>query len=85
MGLCVLGLADPRQVYKRFCLENCSSQCVRSSGTGVTDNCELLCGCWDLNLGPLEEQLVFLTAELSHLSSPIRAGYFVGLLACFGF
>jgi hypothetical protein len=69
MGLCVLGLADPRQVYKRFCLENCSSQCVRSSGTGVTDNCELLCGCWELNSAPLEEQPVLLTAEPSSLQS----------------
>jgi hypothetical protein len=25
----------------------------------------LPCGCWDLNLGPLEEQLVPLTAELA--------------------
>ena len=30
-------------------------------GTGVTDSCELLCGCWELNLGPLEEQRVLLT------------------------
>jgi hypothetical protein len=22
-------------------------------GTGVTDGCELPCGCWELNLGPL--------------------------------
>lgn len=28
----------------------------RSSGTGVTDSCELLSGCWELNHGPLEEQ-----------------------------
>ena len=25
---------------------------LRSHGTGVTDGCELTCGCWDLNLGP---------------------------------
>jgi hypothetical protein len=31
----------------------------------VTDGCEPPCGCWDLNLGPLEEQLVLLTAEPS--------------------
>jgi hypothetical protein len=29
---------------------------IRSSGTGVTDSCELLSGCWELNHGPLEEQ-----------------------------
>jgi hypothetical protein len=28
---------------------------------GVTDRCELLCGCWELNLGPLEEQPELLT------------------------
>jgi hypothetical protein len=34
-----------------------------SPGTGVTDSCELLCGCWLLNLSPLEKQSVLLTAE----------------------
>jgi hypothetical protein len=29
---------------------------VCSSGTGVTDNCEPPCKCWELNPGPLEEQ-----------------------------
>ena len=38
---------------------------VRSSGTGVTNSCELTCGCWQLNLDPLEEQPVFLTTEPS--------------------
>jgi hypothetical protein len=28
------------------------------SGTGVIHGCELLCGCWELNLGLLEEQSV---------------------------
>jgi hypothetical protein len=32
-------------------------------GTGATDGCELPCGCWELNLGPLKEHLVLLTAE----------------------
>jgi hypothetical protein len=31
----------------------------------VTDSCELLCGCWELNLGPLEVQSVLLTTEPS--------------------
>jgi hypothetical protein len=38
---------------------------VRSAGTGITDSCDLLCGCWELNPGPLEEQPVLLTAEPS--------------------
>jgi hypothetical protein len=31
----------------------------------ITDGCEPPCGCWELNLGPLEEQSVLLTAEPS--------------------
>ena len=31
----------------------------------ITDGCEPLCGCWDLNSGLLEEQPVLLTAEPS--------------------
>jgi hypothetical protein len=34
----------------------------------ITDGCELPCGCWELNSGPLEEQSVLL--PLSHLTSP---------------
>ena len=32
----------------------------------VTDGCEPPCGCWDLNSGPWEEQLVLLTTEPPH-------------------
>jgi hypothetical protein len=31
----------------------------------ITDGCEPLCGCWDLNSGPLEEQSVLLPSEPS--------------------
>jgi hypothetical protein len=31
----------------------------------ITDGCELPCGCWELNSGPLEEQSVLLTSEAS--------------------
>ena len=31
----------------------------------IRDGCEPPCGCWDLNLGSLEEQSVLLTAEPS--------------------
>lgn len=34
-----------------------------SSGTGVTDGSNILCGCWRLNLGPLPEQTLLLTTE----------------------
>ena len=30
------------------------------------DDCEPPCGSWELNSGPLEEQLVLLTADPSH-------------------
>jgi hypothetical protein len=33
--------------------------------TGVTDSCELPCGCWETNPGSLEEQKVLLTDEPS--------------------
>ena len=39
--------------------------CIRSSGTGVTDSCELPCGYWKLKLDPLEELPVLLTTEPS--------------------
>ena len=42
-----------------------SEKGVGSSGTGVTDGCEPPCKCWELNLGPLQEQQVFLTTKLS--------------------
>ena len=38
---------------------------IRSLGTGVTGGCELPCGCWELNPGPLEEQPVLVTTEPS--------------------
>jgi hypothetical protein len=40
--------------------------CVRVSDLGVIDSSELLCGCWDLNLGHLgPEQSVLFTTESS--------------------
>ena len=39
-----------------FCLHACVCEAVRSPETGVTDSCELPYGCWELDLGPLEEQ-----------------------------
>ena len=32
---------------------------------GVVESCELPCGCWELNLGPLKDQPVLLTPEPS--------------------
>lgn len=36
-------------------------EAVGSTRTNVTVDCELLCGCWKLNLGHQEEQPVFFT------------------------
>jgi hypothetical protein len=44
----------------------------------ITDDCELLCGCWDLNSGPLEEQSVLLTTEQS-----LQPIYFLNLFIQF--
>lgn len=41
-----------------FCLHVFLCENVESSRTGVTDNCELPYGFWELNRGPLEEQPV---------------------------
>ena len=43
------------------CMYICMYVCVRMSDPLELDSCELLCGCWELNPGPPEEQ--FLTAE----------------------
>ena len=48
-----------------FCLHVCLHEVVRYPETGVTDSCELPCGYWELNLGPLKEQPVPLTTEPS--------------------
>jgi hypothetical protein len=40
-------------------------EAVDSPGTGVTHGLEPPCGCWELNLGPLQEQPVLLTTEPS--------------------
>jgi hypothetical protein len=52
--------------------------------TGVADSCEPLCGCWESNLGSLEEQSVLLTPEsspqpLKHMVSNWYPGESVGL------
>lgn len=36
---------------------------IRSPRAGVRDRCKLPWGCWESNLGPLEEHQMFLTTE----------------------
>nr|XP_042133715.1 A disintegrin and metalloproteinase with thrombospondin motifs 17-like [Peromyscus maniculatus bairdii] len=38
---------------------------IGSPGTGVIDSCESPCGCWELDVDPLEEQPMLLTIKLS--------------------
>lgn len=42
-----------------------SEEGVGSLEIGITDGCELLCGCWELNLGSLECKPMLLTSEPS--------------------
>lgn len=44
---------------------------MRSPGTGVTGGCEPSFGCFELNPGPLEEQVVLVTPEQSLCSSTL--------------
>ena len=52
-----------------YVLSDLSAWCLQwpEEGTGfsetVTDGCELACGCWELNPGPLQEQPVIFKAE----------------------
>ena len=72
-GLVGVGVALLEEVYYwvwgvvsfGFCLCVCLYEEVRSLETGVTDNCELPYGYWELNPGPLEKQPVLLTTEPS--------------------
>ena len=53
--------------------------------SGVIDNCELWYGFWELNLSPLEEQLVLLTAEPSLQPKGFNCFCFVFLVSETGF
>lgn len=53
-----------------FCLHIYVCEGANSPGTGITESSELPCGCWQLKLGPLEEQPVFLTSEPAPSTMP---------------
>ncbi|XP_050003558.1 adiponectin receptor protein 1 [Alexandromys fortis] len=63
--------------------EKVSRTFSKSPATGSSDSCELPCGCWELNPGPLEEQSVLLTTEPSlqphKMSCLFCSGVFLGL------
>ena len=62
-----------RHVHRYFAGMWCLCEVVRPLGTGAVDSCELPCRCWDLNLGPLEEQPVFWMAEPALLSPELTS------------
>ena len=41
----------------------CLQTHLKRASDPIRDGCQLPCGCWDLNSGPLEEQSVLLTTE----------------------
>lgn len=65
----------------------CLYEGVGSPGTGITDNCELPCGCRELNPRPLKQQPVLVTDEpslqntASHIS--IRSKLVLSAMTCF--
>lgn len=54
-----------------------AKKAVRSPGTAATDDCQLPCGCQDLNSGPVKKQTVPLAAE--HISSSPLSYFFFKL------
>lgn len=54
-------------VCTTFVLRGCDGQKRYWSLWNQSYSSELLCGCWELSLGPLQEQQVLLTTEPSFL------------------
>ena len=52
---------------------------IGSPGTGVIDGCEPLCGFWELNPDPLQEQLVPLTTEPSLQPQYVPSNFFFAI------
>jgi hypothetical protein len=56
-----------KDLFILFIGVHCSCQTHQKRASDpITDGCEPPCGCWELNSGPLEEQSVLLTGELSN-------------------
>ena len=58
-------------------LQLSSNTHYKSALDPIMDGCEPSCGCWELNSGPLEEQMVLLTTEplLKPLTHCFKLGY----------
>jgi hypothetical protein len=46
-------------------LSTCTPACQKRASNLSINGCELLCGCWELNSGPQEDQPMLLTDEPS--------------------
>lgn len=55
-----------------------------SPGTADVDGCELLCGCWNLNLGSLREQPELLSnkASLQHKKGTLKNNFIFSVFKC---
>jgi hypothetical protein len=67
---CSVPTCSSPKIYLLLYVSNNSCSCLQThqkrTSDLITGGCELPCGCWDLNSGPSEEQLVLLTAEPSY-------------------
>lgn len=67
--MCMKVLSRCTSVYYNSWCPGRLEEDIRSSGTQVTDRCELLFHCWESNLGPQEEQQVLFTWTISSAPS----------------
>ena len=65
VSVCVMGVLPTCMSVPHVCLVHTDNRRdMGFLGTGLIDYCEPPCGCWELNTGPLEEQVVLLITEL---------------------
>ena len=63
-------------------LSACTPACQKRASDLITDGPELPCGCWELNSGPPEEQLILVTTEPS-LQPPSLPSFNIWFLLLF--
>jgi hypothetical protein len=64
VGFCFLFFVFLRFIYFMYMSTPLLSlDTQKRASDPITNGCEPPCGCWELNSGPLEEQLVLLTTE----------------------
>jgi hypothetical protein len=76
--MCVGVLPACLPIFDMTCLRRLEES-VGSSGTVVIDGSERPCECWELNPGPVQEDLILLTSQPSLKPSTCV------LVFCFGF